>query len=95
MEIKMRKSLMTALGVLLIAGSAAQMTPASASARHVRHAPATSSERFRNAYDYSNNGAASAWCSREPGNPYNPDTDYQAWSAWRALGAWDSRNDCQ
>lgn len=88
----MRKMVMSALGVLLIAGTAAQITPAFA--RHVHQAPAAASEHFRNAYDYSSDGAASTWCSREPGNPYNPDTDYQAWSAWRALGAWDSRNDC-
>jgi hypothetical protein len=88
----MLKTLLAALGVLLISGSAAQIAPASA--HNVRRATAAASERFRNAYDYSNNGTASTWCSREPGNPYNPDTDYQAWSAWRALGAWDSRNGC-
>jgi len=87
----MRKTILSALSVLLIAGSAAQLTPAFA--RHVGHAPTASNETIRNAYD-SANGAA-GWCSQEPGNPYNPNTDYQAWSAWRALGAWDSRNDCQ
>jgi hypothetical protein len=92
MELKLRKTLVTALGVLPIAGSAAQMT--SASARQVRRTPAATSEQFRNAYDYSSNDTASTWCSRDPGNPYNPDTDYQGWSVWRALGAWDSRNDC-
>jgi hypothetical protein len=30
---------------------------------------------------------ARGWCSEEPGNPYNEDTDYVGWSAWRALGA--------
>jgi hypothetical protein len=85
----MRKTMTSALGVLLIAGSAALIT--SASARTVHHA--TASEPFRDSYN-SVDGTASTFCSREPGNPYNPDTDYQAWSAWRALGAWDSRNDC-
>jgi len=89
---KMRKTILTALGVLLIAGSAVQMT--TASARSVRQTPAAASEQFRNANN-SIRGRASTFCSQEPGNPYNEQTDYMAWSAWRALGAWDSRNDCQ
>ena len=33
-------------------------------------------------------------CSgREPGNPYSQQTDYWDWSAWRARGGWDARND--
>ena len=88
----MRKALMTALGVLLIAGSAAQITPAFAS--HVRRAPAAASEQFRNAYDYSNNVAAKNFCSHEAGNPINPEIDPGGAAAWRQLGAWDSRNDC-
>jgi hypothetical protein len=81
---------MSALGVLLIAGSVAQVAPAFA-----RHEPprAASSEALNNAYDSASGTAR--WCSTEPGNPYNPQTDYQTWSAWRGLGAWDSRNDCQ
>jgi len=86
----MRKTMASALGVLLIAGSAALIT--SASARPVHHAAA--SDQFRDSYN-SVDGSASTFCSREPGNPYNPDTDYMAWSAWRAHGAWDCRNDCQ
>ena len=74
----MRKTILSALGVLLIAGAAAQIAPASA--RYIHRAPAASSETFRNAYD-SANGTAH-WCSKNPGNPYNPDTDYQGWSAW-------------
>jgi len=31
--------------------------------------------------------------AREPGNPYNKQTDYWDWSAWRTRGGWDSRND--
>jgi hypothetical protein len=89
---KMRKTILTAFGVLLIAGSAVQMT--TASARSVRQTPAAASEQFRNANN-SIRGRASTFCSQEPGNPYNEQTDYMAWSAWRALGAWDSRNDCQ
>ena len=27
------------------------------------------------------------------GNPYTPEEDYMAWSAWRARGGWDDRND--
>jgi hypothetical protein len=89
METKMHKTMMSALGALLIVGSAVQVTPASA--RHARQAPAASSETFSNAYGSINDGARS--CSTEPGNPYNPQTDYQGWSAWRASGSWDSRND--
>jgi hypothetical protein len=87
----MKRTILSALGVLLIAGSAAQITPSFARQRH--EAPAASSETFRNAYGSADGTAR--WCSTEPGNPYNPETDYQTWSAWRALGAWDSRNDCQ
>jgi hypothetical protein len=90
-ETKMRKTVLTILGAVLIAGSAVQM--AAASARHYR-TPAAASQQFRNANN-SGEGSAGAWCSTEPGNPYNPQTDYQGWSAWRQLGAWDSRNDCQ
>ena len=31
--------------------------------------------------------------NREPGNPYTKEEDYMAWSAWRARGGWDDRND--
>ena len=38
--------------------------------------------------------AQNDWCAnREPGNPYSKDEDYLAWSAWRARGGWDDRND--
>jgi hypothetical protein len=86
----MRKTMVSALGILLIAGSAALIT--SASARPVHRAAAN--ELFRNSYN-SVDGSSSTPCSHEPGNPYTPETDYMAWSAWRAHGAWDSRNDCQ
>jgi hypothetical protein len=89
----MRKTVISAIGVLLIAGSAVQMTTASARPAHRAHG-VVANEQFRNAHN-SVEGRASTWCSTEPGNPYNPQTDYQTWSAWRALGAWDSRNDCQ
>jgi len=85
----MRKTMVSALGILLIAGSAALATSASAQPVHRTAA----SEQFRNSYN-SAEGTASTTCSREPGNPYTPETDYMAWSAWRAHGAWDSRNDC-
>jgi hypothetical protein len=87
----MHKTIMSALGALLIVGSAAQVTPASA--RHARQTPAASSETLGNASGSANDSARV--CSTEPGNPYNEQTDYQAWSAWRGEGAWDSRNDCQ
>ena len=31
--------------------------------------------------------------NRDPGNPYSERYDYQAWTAWRANGGWDSRRD--
>jgi uncharacterized membrane protein len=86
----MHKTIMSALGALLIVGSLAQITPASA--HHAGKAPAASIETFGNAYGSTKEGAR--WCSTEPGNPYNPQTDYQSWSAWRGEGSWDSRNDC-
>jgi hypothetical protein len=89
----MRKTVISAIGVLLIAGSAVQMTTASARTTRRAHG-VVANEKFRNSNN-SIEGRASTWCSTEPGNPYNPQTDYQTWSAWRALGAWDSRNDCQ
>jgi hypothetical protein len=91
----MRKIAFTILGALLIAGSAAQIAPASeGQVRSARRAAAGTGEQLRNAND-SISWRARGWCSQEPGNPYNEQTDYTGWSAWRALGAWDSRNDCQ
>lgn len=84
----MRKTIITILGALLIAGSAADM--AAASARHVYTAPG---DQFRNANN-SLERRTKTFCSQEPGNPYNERTDYMGWSAWRQDGAWDSRNDC-
>jgi len=38
--------------------------------------------------------ARSNYCqNREPGNPYTQQSDYMAWSAWRARGGWDSSGD--
>jgi hypothetical protein len=91
----MRQQALTILGALLIAGSAIHTV--TASERHHQNGgrvPAGIGEQFRNA-----NGSiaeqARGWCSQEPGNPYNKETDYTGWSAWRAGGGWDSRNDCQ
>jgi hypothetical protein len=36
----------------------------------------------------------STYCATiEPGNPFSKVYDYQAWSAWRQRGDWDSRGD--
>jgi hypothetical protein len=36
----------------------------------------------------------STYCATiEPGNPYSPVYDYEAWSNWRVRGGWDSRGD--
>jgi len=38
--------------------------------------------------------ARSIYCATiEPGNPYSPVYDYEAWSGWRGRGGWDSRGD--
>jgi hypothetical protein len=38
--------------------------------------------------------AVSTYCATiEPGNPFSKVYDYQAWSAWRSRGLWDSRGD--
>jgi hypothetical protein len=92
MEIKMRKTVLTIIGALLIAGSVVQT--ASASNYHVYKkfpAPAAASEQFRNA----NNSTGNTFCSQEMGNPNDEQTDYQHWSAFRSAGGWDDRHDCQ
>jgi len=38
--------------------------------------------------------AISTYCATiQPGNPFSPYYDYEAWSLWRARGGWDSRGD--
>ena len=38
--------------------------------------------------------AVSTYCAMiDPGNPISKVYDYQAWSAWRARGLWDSSGD--
>ena len=91
----MRQTVIAILGALLIAGPAAQI--ATASEHHnqnARRAPSAIGELVRNAND-SIARRANGFCSQEPGNPYNEQTDYLAWSAFRESGAWDSRYDCQ
>jgi hypothetical protein len=93
----MRKAVFTILGALLIAGSTVQ----AATAEHhhgkkARVAPSAGSQQFRDANNsLVNQPRVITDCQyREPGNPYDERTDYAAWSAWRADGGWDSRNDC-
>ena len=92
----MRKTVMIALGALLIAGSAVQMASATTGhqARKAHRAQVAATEQFLNANNSNASGANASCQNREPGNPYNPQTDYTAWSSWRESGAWDSRNDC-
>jgi hypothetical protein len=90
----MRKTAITILGALLIAGSAAQTAAASEHReRKAYRTPIATGEQFRNANDWLADPAR-GFCSHEPGNPYDEQTDYMAWSAFRISGAWDSRNDC-
>jgi hypothetical protein len=65
------------LGVAAIAACTAFAVPASAQHR-----------ASLNAYDQ-----AGTCAGYDPGNPYNKETDYLDWSAWRARGGWDPRND--
>lgn len=53
-------------------------------------APAMAQHRVYHPGIYAQRG----YCAyHEPGNPYTPEEDYMAWSAWRARGGWDDRND--
>jgi hypothetical protein len=89
----MRKTALTILGALLVAGSVVQM--ASATEHHHKHrTPVAASEQFLNANNASEVHANAACSNKEPGNPYNKETDYQGWSAWQESGAWDSHRDC-
>jgi hypothetical protein len=101
-ETKMRKTVLTILGALLMAGSVVQIASAtdgvsSTTGHHMRKTYWThtaANERFLNANNASESRASASCHDREPGNPYNPQTDYTGWSSWRESGAWDSRNDC-
>jgi hypothetical protein len=96
MEMKMRKLAITILGALLIvAGSAVQIASASEHHAHKAHraGPAVG-EQFRNANNLVEGRVNTSCQNRESGNPYNEETDFEAWSAWRNAGGWDSHNDC-
>jgi hypothetical protein len=54
-------------------------------------APALAQHRIAHPGQYSARG--STYCTHEAGNPYAPEEDYMAWSAWRARGGWDDRPD--
>jgi hypothetical protein len=98
MEKKMPKTFFAVIGVLLVTASTTGI--ATGATYHTRKAALSPlSKRFLNSNNFSEGismSARSASCqNREPGNPYNMQDDYIAWSAWRALGAWDSRNGCR
>jgi hypothetical protein len=91
----MRKTTLTILGALLVAGSVVQM--ASATEHHTRkhhRTPVAASEQFLNANNAGEEHLNSVCQYKESGNPYNERTDYWSWSAWRESGAWDSRGNC-
>jgi hypothetical protein len=93
MEMKMRKLAIAILGGILITGLTAQIATASQQhGRKAHRAILDTGEQFRNANNW-DEGRASCQ-NRESGNPYNEQTDFEAWSAWRSSGAWDSHNDC-
>ena len=87
----MRKSAITTFCAVLVAGLPAQMT--AAAARHV-HRTSIAADRQPLEANKVIGGRADTFCSQQPGNPHDERTDYQGWSAWRQLGAWDSRYDC-
>lgn len=84
----MRKAIVVMLGVLVISGSAFETSAAFARGAH--QLQATAGEQVRIA----GNSVSQSCKTQEAGNPYDQRTDYTGWSAWRQLGAWDSRNDC-
>jgi hypothetical protein len=67
------------LGVAAVAAYAALTVPTFAQNR---------SARVVNSY-----AQADVCAGHEAGNPYNKETDYMGWSAWRTRGGWDDRND--
>ena len=69
------------LGIAAVAAYAALTVPTFAQTRAAPHMTAAVN-------DY-----AGTCPGHEAGNPYDPNTDYLAWSAWRARGGWDDRND--
>lgn len=92
----MRKIALIILSASVMAGSAVQA--AAASEHHVgkvHRAALAAGDQFRNANGAIDDRTNASCQNREPGNPYDPQTDYTGWSAWRAEGGWDSRNDCQ
>jgi len=52
--------------------------------------PAVAQRMVAHPDSYAQTGACPG---HEAGNPYTKEEDYIAWSAWRARGGWDDRND--
>jgi hypothetical protein len=89
----MRKPTFTIVGALLVAGSLIQT--ASATEHHRKHRTHVAmSEQLLNANNASEVHARAACQNKEPGNPYDKETDFIGWSAWQQGGAWDSHGDC-
>lgn len=68
------------LGVAAVAACTALAVPAFAQHR---------ASMAVNGYDTQSGSCA----GYEAGNPYNRETDYMSWSAWRVRGGWDDHND--
>jgi hypothetical protein len=68
------------IGIAAVAAATAFVAPASAQQHRLT--------RLVGAY-----GQVNYCADHEPGNPYNRDTDYLGWSAWRVRGGWDASND--
>jgi hypothetical protein len=91
------RTVFTILGALLIARSTVQaVTARYHHASKARVAPLAAGQQYRNANDsLVDQRRVNTDCQyRESGNPYDERVDYMGWSAWRAEGGWDSRNDC-
>jgi hypothetical protein len=99
LEKEMPNNSFTILGALLLVVSIDKAD--GMAGRHVHKAESTLLSRqfvsFNNAIEgnaLSARGPNASCQNREPGNPYSMQDDYQQWSSWRQLGAWDSHNDC-
>ena len=78
---------MTRLSLIGIAAVA--VTTAFAAPAFAQH----KATHIANAYAQNAYAQAGACGYQEPGNPWSKSEDYMAWSAWRARGGWDDRND--
>jgi hypothetical protein len=78
-----RRAAMTKLSLLGVAAVAAFTAFAAPAFAQHKASPALNA--------YAQTGSCAGY---EAGNPYNKETDYMGWSAWRVRGGWDDRASC-